>query len=339
MRILVTGATGFIGRRAVALLRAAGHECVCLDRLPLPGDGPTDGFIRGDIRSLEAVRSSIAECQAVLHLAAAHHDFGISAETYHDVNVTGTEVVLRAMDEVGIGNIAFFSTAAVYGATGGVRTEETPPAPATPYGSTKLAAEGLLSRWAAAETSRAVLIIRPTVVFGPGNHANMFTLIRQIDRGRFAFVGSGTNRKSLAYVGNLVEALLQRWPMPAVPGVRLYNYADLPDLTSRQIAEAVYSGLNRRAPGWQIPMPLARSIAAPFDLLTTLTGRDLGLSSARLAKFAAAETRLAPAAMAAEGYVPRVPLREAIAEMVEWYLKEGAAHPEPPRLPPAHPDK
>lgn len=335
MKIFVTGATGFIGRTAVAALRASGHECVCFDRLPFPGGGSHNGFIRGDIRDAEAVNRAIAGCHAALHLAAAHHDFGIAAETYHDVNVTGTEVVLQAMESAGIDDIAFFSTAAVYGATQGVRTEETPTAPVTPYGATKLEAEAVLSRWATANPARSVLIIRPTVVFGRDNFANMFTLIRQIDRGRFALVGNGTNRKSLAYVGNLVEALLQRWPHPAVPGVRLYNYADLPDLTSREIAEAVYAGLGRQAPRWQIPMPLARLAAAPFDLVTALTGRDLGLSSARLAKFAQAETRLAPAALAAEGYTPRVPLGEAIGEMVSWYRAEGSAHPEPPRLPPA----
>lgn len=339
MKVLVTGATGFIGRAAVASLRVAGHACVCFDRLPFSGGSEDDSFVRGDIRDPVAVGRSISGCDAVLHLAAAHHDFGIAAETYHDVNVTGTEVVLRAMDAAGVGNIAFFSTAAVYGATGGVRTESTPPAPVTPYGATKLAAEGVLTRWAAADSARSVLIIRPTVVFGSDNFANMFTLIRQIDRGRFAFVGDGTNRKSLAYVGNLIDALLQRWPLPAVPGVRLYNYADLPDLTSREIAEAVYAGLHRPAPGWQIPMPLARLVAAPFDLLTALTGRDLGLSSARLAKFATAETRLGPAALAAEGYAPRIPLKQAIAKMVAWYQTEGAAHPEPPRLPPAQPDR
>lgn len=339
MKIFVTGATGFIGRAAVAALSASGHECICFDRLPLPDGWTTNGFIRGDIRDAEAVARSIVGCHAVLHLAAAHHDYGIAAETYHAVNVTGTEVVLQAMEVAGIDNIAFFSTAAVYGATQGVRSEETPPAPVTPYGKTKLQAEAVLNRWTAANPARSVLIIRPTVVFGPNNFANMFTLIRQIDRGRFAFVGNGTNRKSLAYVGNLVDALMQRWPLPAVPGVRLYNYADLPDLTSREIAEAVYAGMGRNPPRWQIPMPLARLAAAPFDLMTALTGRDLGLSSARLAKFAQAETRLAPAALAAEGYTPRVALNEAIGEMVAWYRAEGSAHPEPPRLPPALPDQ
>lgn len=338
MKILVTGATGFVGRPAVTELRARGHTLVLLDQ-KAPAT-PDANFHLGDVRDAALLDELVRGCDAVLHLAAAHHDFGIAAETYHDVNVTATEQLIAAMSAAGVRNIAFLSSAAVYGATGGVRTEATPPAPVTPYGTTKLQAEHVLAAWAARDPARAVLVIRPTVVFGPGNYANMYTLIRQIERGRFAFVGTGTNRKSLAYVGNLVDALLARWPEPVRPGVQTINYADLPDLSSREIAEAIYRALGVPRPGWSIPMPLARLAALPFDLLTAVTGRDVGLSSARLAKFAEAETRLASDVLAAEGYVPRVPLTDAIAEMVEWYQREGKAHPEPPRLPPprsAHP--
>jgi len=332
MKILVTGATGFIGRLAVAALRSQGHALVLLDRIP-PATPDAD-FHLGDVRDVDLVAELVRGCDAVLHLAAAHHDFGIAPETYHDVNVTATEQLVAAMSAAGVRNVAFFSSAAVYGATGGVRTEATPPAPVTPYGTTKLQAERVLAEWAAMNPAHSALVIRPTVVFGPGNFANMYTLIRQIERGRFAFVGSGTNRKSLAYVGNLVDALLARWPEPVRPGVQTINYADLPDLGSREIAEAVYRALDVPRPKWSIPMPLAKLAALPFDLLTTVTGRDVGLSSARLAKFAEAETRLASDVLAAEGYTPRVPLSDAIAEMVSWYVREGKAHPEPPRLPP-----
>ncbi len=331
MKILVTGATGFIGRVAVAALRARGHALVLLDRIPPAGPDPD--FHLGDVRDPVLVGALVRGCDAVLHLAAAHHDFGIAPETYHDVNVTATEQLTAAMTASGVRNIAFFSSAAVYGATGGVRTEATAPAPITPYGATKLQAELVLGEWAAADPAHAVLVIRPTVVFGPGNFANMYTLIRQIEHGRFAFVGPGTNRKSLAYVGNLVDTLLARWPEPGRPGVQTINYADHPDLSSREIAEAIYSALGVPRPRWSIPMPLARVAALPFDLLTAVTGRDVGLSSARLAKFAEAETRLASEVLAAEDHSPRVTLSDAIAEMVGWYLREGKAHPEQPRLP------
>lgn len=332
MQLLVTGGTGFIGSHVVPALETAGHRCVRLDLHPPLGGGP---WVRGDVRDPATLRHAIQGCEAVLHLAAAHHDFGLAVDTYRTVNVEGTRAVLDAMNAAGVRRIAFTSTAAVYGATPGVRTEATPPAPSTPYGATKLEAEQLLVAWAAADPRREVLIIRPTVVFGPGNYANMFTLIRQVARGRFLPVGRGANQKSLAYVGNLLAALAERWPAPAAPGVRLYNYADVPDLTSTEIAAAVYRGLGRTPPGWSIPMRLARLLALPFDLATALTGRDLGVSTARLRKFAEAETRLYPAALEAEGFRPPTPLPEGIAAMVRWYRAVAGNPVPPPRLPPA----
>jgi len=334
VKVLITGGTGFIGSHVAPALRRAGHECVLLDLHP-PASG--ESWIPGDVREPRAVRHALRGCGAVLHLSAAHHDFGLAPETYRSVNVEGTAVVLEAMSQAGVHQIAFTSTAAVYGTTPGVRTETTPPAPTTPYGTTKLEAERLIAAWVSSGAPRGALIFRPTVVFGPGNFANMFTLIRQIARRRFLPVGDGANQKSLAYVTNLVTALVSRWPEPAVAGVRTYNYADLPDLTSAQIAAAVYAALDRAVPTWSLPMPLARAIALPFDGVTALTGRDLGVSTARLRKFAESETRLQSLALEAEGYQPAIRLPEGIAEMVRWYQAlNGAAIPAP-RLPPARP--
>jgi len=332
VRLLVTGGTGFIASHAVTALRQRGHDCVRLDLIP-PRDGAS-GFVRGDVRDRETVAHAMAGCQAVLHLAAAHHDYGLSAATYHSVNVTGTDVVIETMEREGIRSLAFLSTAAVYGSATGRRTERTPTNPTSPYGVTKLEAEGRLVRWAANGPDRSLLVLRPTVVFGPENYANMFTLIRQIDRGRFPLVGSGTNHKSLAYVANLVAALLERWPLPSVPGTRIYNYADTPDLTSRDIALVAYRALGRSAPRWAVPMPVARALALPFDLATTLTGRDFGLSTARLRKFAEAETALHPEALEREGYRAPISLADGIATMVEWYRAVRQASPPAPRLPP-----
>ena len=335
MRILITGGTGFIGSHVARTLRARGHKCVLLD-LVAPSS-PDPDFIHGDIRNPEAVSSAIGGCEAVLHLAAAHHDYGISDATFSSVNVIGTRIVAAAAAAAGIGRICFTSTAAVYGGVQELRNEFARPTPTTAYGRTKLEAEQLLSAWAAAHPERDLLVIRPTAVFGPGNFANMYTLIRQIDRGRFAMVGRMDNYKSLAYVENLAEALSERWPIPTRPGIRLVNYADTPDLTSHEIAEAVYRGLGKLPPRWSIPMRLARLTALPFDIVTALSGKDFGISGARLQKFAAAETRLGPGALAAEGYQPIHSLTDGIQRMVSWYLSVRHMKDVAPRLPPAIP--
>ena len=124
--------------------------------------------------------------------------------------------------------------------------EDTPPAPLTPYGASKLAAEELVRAWVTEEPERSAIVVRPCVVFGERNLANMLNLIRQIDSGLFMLFGSGNNVKATAYVVNVVsiiEGLIASWP----PGFRLYNYADKPDLTVGEIVGIIRQALGKKS--------------------------------------------------------------------------------------------
>jgi len=91
-----------------------------------------------------------------------------------------------------------------------------------------------LNNWAKEAENRKLIIIRPTVVIGPYNYANMFKLIKQIDKGLYAHIGKGNNIKSLAYVENIAEA--SKFILENVnTNISIYNYADEPQLTTRQI--------------------------------------------------------------------------------------------------------
>lgn len=337
MRVLLTGGCGFIGSYLAERLLASGHEVASLDLVaPKPGSSFARSTV-GDVRDLRAVRKALAECDAVFHLAAAHHDFGIARDTYFDVNERGAEVLVEAMDGAGIRRLCFFSTAAVYGDTPEPRHEGSPTNPVSPYGASKLAGERVFERWVAQGDGRTALIIRPTVVFGPKNFANMYSLIRQIDRGRFLRVGPGTNIKSLSYVENLVDATLMLWGKSDRPAFDVYNYIDKPDLNSRQIAEAVYAGLGKSPPGIAVPLPLALALALPFDAFIALTGRNLPVSSARIKKLASFQTKFEADKLGAAGFRPKISLSEGIRRMVSWYLAEGHARDPVWRVPPRDP--
>src|SRR5690606_23818728 len=104
--------------------------------------------------------------------------------------------------------IIFYFSVAVYGIRDESSTEATTPAPDGPYEASKLTGEKVLSAWASEDSSRKVVIIRPTLVFGHNNTANMRNLIRQIDSGLYFHLGKADNVKSIAYVENLVQATL-----------------------------------------------------------------------------------------------------------------------------------
>jgi len=323
MTVAITGGSGFIGSHFVRHLREKGrpHRILDISRPAWPLDDTP--FILGDIRDGVAVRRALEGSSAVLHLAAAHHDFGIARDTYFDVNARGAHVICEAMDELGIRKVCFFSSVAVYGEGRDSPTETDACDPSSPYGQSKLEGEGVFKRWADKGDGRCLLVIRPTVTFGPGHFANMYTLVDQIARRRFLPVGAGHNRKSLVYVDNLVSATMFLWNERSETGSRTFNAVDKPDLTSAEITRTIYEALGRRMPPVSIPLPVALTLVKPIDLLIGLTGLNLPVSTARIRKLVSMNTVYSGEAIHAAAPVPRVSLEEGIHRMVDWYVRVG----------------
>lgn len=334
MKICVTGGSGFIGRYLCEKLVERGHTLSILDLVEPDRDHAHARFLRGDVRNIDAVRSALDGCEGLIHLAAAHHDFGIAYDTYFDVNRDSAEVLCRAMDEAGITRACFYSTVAVFGDAKPPLTESTEPRPTTPYGASKLEGEVVFRRWTEKGGGRRCIVIRPTVTFGPRNFANMYSLIRQIYSGRFVLVGESTNIKSLSYVENLVDATIFLWERPDLPAFDVFNYVEKPDLTSRGIAEAIYRSLGRRAPRWHVPMWLARVSVVPFDIAIAVTGRNIPISSARLVKLFGTQTKFEADKVRATGFRAAVSLPDGIDAMVRWYVESGHGEPNEWRQPP-----
>jgi len=340
VNICVTGGSGFIGSHFYTELRRRGHALSIIDLVPPAShiaDDPQVRYVQGDIRDGEKMTEAARGCDAVLHLAAAHHDFGISREEFFSVNEHGAEVISGVMDQLGIRTLCFYSSVAVYGDIAEPITETSIPKPFSDYGQSKLAGEKKFKAWTDTGSGRTCLVIRPTVTFGVRNFANMYSLIRQIESGKFLPIGDGRNIKSLSYVENIVDATMYLWGVddigprnPVGAGFHVFNYIEKPDMTSRQITEAVYESLGKKMPGFTIPLPLAMVLGLPFDVVIKLTGKNLPVSTARMKKLCT-QTKYEADKVLAAGFKPRVTLREGIDRMVKWWMAEGRhqkpAHP------------
>lgn len=335
LRVSVTGGAGFIGRHICTRLGDRGGLESIIDLRASRDEGLRGRQILGDVRDPEALRIAFRGANAVMHLAAAHHDFGIDDATYFSVNEGGARQICRVMDELGIRKLCFMSSVAVYGSGYTCPDETTECRPETTYGQSKLAAEEVLREWAIQGEDRSVLVIRPTVTFGAGHFANMYTLIRQIASRLYVAVGPGQNRKSLVYVDNLVDATLSLWARNDPPAFDVYNVVDKPDLSSRAIAEVVHRALRRPPPAIKVPTWAALMAAKPFDAVIALTGRNLPISSNRVRKFVEANTTYAADKLARSGFRPSVTLEEGIQRMVRWYQEEGRSLPVDRSIPPA----
>lgn len=318
MSYLITGASGFIGSHFHKAL--AGMNLINLD-LAQPHFQHRSLYLKGDIRVEQDVQNALRGrgVKRIISLAAKHHDFGIGHDEYFDTNEGGTRVICKMASEFGIREIVFYSSVAVYGVSERVSSEEQTPTPDSPYGRSKLAGEKVLQMWAAEDPSRSVLIVRPTLVFGVNNTANMFNLIRQIDSGLYFHLGKAQNVKSIAYVDNLVAATI--FLMDRIkPGVSIYNYADEPQLTARQIADVIAHALGKRV-NITIPRMLGILAGVPFDIAIKLTGKNLPISSARIRKLGTS-THHSAAKIFAEGFRPAFTTQQGLQEMVGWYRRE-----------------
>ncbi len=321
-RIVITGGSGFIGAYFCRALKNRGDEVVILDIIEPTDKSPHDTFVQGDVRDEDAVREAFTGCDEVIHLAAAHHDFGIEEGTYFDVNEGALNVMTKVMDELGIQTITFYSTVAVYGSAPPPLTEESTPEPESFYGKSKLAGEEVLRKWSATGDGKHCLVIRPTVTYGPDNFANMYSLLRQIDHGKFFFASGSTNIKSLSYIENIVDATLFLLEKKAYT-FEIFNYIDKPDLTSVEIAEACYESLGKKIPKRRLPLWMLLLGAKPFDVVIKLTGKNLPVSTARVKKLFVDQTKFEAQKVIDAGFVAEASVRDGIDRSAKWYLKSG----------------
>ena len=330
MKILITGGSGFIAEYFHRDLSALGHELVTLDLIdPTPGTPSANStYIKGDIRDPKALDKAMVGIDLVVNLAAAHHDFGIEHDTYYSVNEHGSQQVCDAMDRAGIKQVIFYSTVATYGDAPPPHFETSPTKPNSPYGGSKLKGESVFNAWADQGDNRSALIIRPTVTFGVHNFANMYSLIRQIDSGKYARFGPGTNIKSLSYVENIVDATLflaglnEDKPNRQVEPFEIFNFIDKPDLSSTEISDTVSKCLGKK-PALALPYAVGMLLGFPFDIVIKLTGKNLPISTARVKKMFRSETKFEADKLRDIGYQSKVPLKEGINRMVQWYMESG----------------
>lgn len=322
-RVTLVGGSGFVG---TAIAKRLAESGVSFDILDIrPSAAFPDDFQKADVRD-EATLTSVMRGQAIVHLAAVHRDDVRPVALYDQVNVDGTRNLCVAAENLGIERIVFASSVAVYGFAPAGTDETGALAPFNDYGRTKAEAEAVLRAWQAREPKRrSLVIIRPTVIFGPGNRGNVFNLLASIASGRFIMIGPGTNVKSMAFVENVADFFIASLHRP--PGVWVSNYVDGPELDMNTLVALVRSTLTGRATiGPRLPIALALAVGRIADGFSRLTGRRLPISYIRVRKFVST-TAFKSCNSVPEAFRPRFTLTEGLrATIVAEFL-----NPDPSR--------
>lgn len=279
-KITVIGGSGFVGTSLCRQLAIKQQDFEIID-LKMSNQFPEKCKI-GDVRDIDTLRQTITG-NVVVNLAAVHRDDVRDKLEFQRTNVDGAENVALVCEEKGIAKIVFTSTVAVYGFTKLGTDENGEINPFNEYGRTKFDAEEKLRAWQL-KGQNALLIVRPTVIFGEGNRGNVFNLLHQIASGKFIMVGKGQNIKSMAYIGNIVAFLEACISADEKYGV--YNYVDTPDLTMNELVSQVRGKLrNKTGVGPRLPYWFGVVMGYAADLVSKLSGIKLPISFIRVKKF------------------------------------------------------
>ena len=277
-RILVTGATGFVGTRLCADLLARGQVFRAVSRTARDGY-----FTIGDVDGATGWAPALVGCEAVVHLMARVHRVGEAAPAaYRAENVDATLRLARQAAEAGVRRLVFLSSIKVHGeatATGQAFSEADVPAPRDAYGASKLEAEFGLRR-IAEETGLEVTVLRPPLVYGAGAKANLRTLMRWVVRGVPLPLGAVDNRRSMLGLGNLSDAIIRCVDHPGA-GNRTFVVSDGEDVSTAELLRRLARLMGRRSRLLPVPAGLLQRVLRLLgrgDLATRLLG-DLRVDS------------------------------------------------------------
>lgn len=245
MKVLVSGASGFVGRALCGYLNTHEHVVVPAVR---GASGLAGEVVVGDICGATDWMAALAGCDAVVHLAARVHVMNDISQNplalYRATNTEGTLNLARQAAQAGVKRFVFVSTIKVNGEGRDAPYRETDEAaPEDAYAISKWEAEQGLQQ-IAQETGLDVVILRPPLVYGPGVKANFLRLIQIIKRGWPLPLGAIRNRRSLLYLGNFVDAIRLCVEHPAAAG-QTFLLDDGEPVSTPELIRAVACALGR----------------------------------------------------------------------------------------------
>ena len=285
MRVLVTGANGFVGRSVVRRLRAANIEVVAAMRDPHPMPPGVKivhiQSVGGDTNWLEA----LYEVDAVVHLAARVHVMNDKAHDplneFRKVNLSGTRSLAEAAI-MKVKRIVFVSTIKVNGEHTSIDhpfTEKSHPHPHDPYAQSKWEAEEVL-RETSRHNSLEHVILRPPLVYGPGVKANFHALIELVRKHPILPLGGIHNLRSMLYVENLADAVFHCLSSVKAAN-QTYLLCDGEDLSTTQLVERIAHQLHRKRSLISLPKVLWQ-LAGLFSGSAKRLGQSLRIDGSKI---------------------------------------------------------
>ncbi|HEY0756731.1 MAG TPA: NAD-dependent epimerase/dehydratase family protein [Ktedonobacteraceae bacterium] len=321
MAITVTGATGFLGSALVSELVKGQQEVRILVRDEEKARayfGNAVTIIPGDVTNLTQVQRALDGAETLYHLAGRLYHPATPTELYYQTHVQGTRTVLEACQgQKQLQRIVHVSTTGVHGITGATpAAEDAPFAPTNPYEKTKLEGE-LLAIQAYQEQNLPVSIVRPGLVYGPGD-LHLLGFFKTIQKGLFRVIAEGKACLHPVYIDDMVSAFLLCARSEQAVG-RTYNIAGNQIVTIRQLASAIAASMGHKLPGGSIPLWLANMASDIFTVTPGMKGEQAPLTRSRVNFLTHSRVYDINRARSELGYSPGIGMEEGLKRTAAWY--------------------
>jgi len=268
-RILVTGATGFLGSAVTEQLRS---ENVPVRETGRRGElDPVRDYRPFDLRQTARLPELLEGVAGIVHCAGLAHQFSSAknrdAQLFWEFNVQATEQLARAAAQQGVERFVFVSSVSAYGPAGDSqpRNEAASTHPVGPYAESKREAELRLLN-IASEIGLQVVILRLATLYGEGDPGNVGRLMDAIARGRFLMIGPGTNRKSVLHKDDAASACVKAVLNPLDQPAGIWNVAG-ESHSMKAIVEQIAISLHRKPPGRSFPVGIASGLLAGMAVM------------------------------------------------------------------------
>ncbi len=330
MRILVTGATGFIGSRLACRLAGAGNEVVGLARETSSKERIAElekcgvKIHRVDLLKPETLAGLPKDFDFIFHLAAVLDHSITDYRVFHEANVVATRNLAELYLKQNVKNFVFTSSIAAIGrpkTNSGIVDESVECNPVTPYGRSKFEAEQLLLDYHR-KSGFPVTILRPPTVYGPGGQDGLLEMVKFVEgkmkgRAPIIHIGRGDTLVTFCYIDNLVDALVLA--MGVKEKGEIFHVDDGRPYTDKEVLDTISRVLGGEPLEIYIPKILFKLLAYSGDLLeTTLGSNPLELSRNNIAEHVSLAYDIGKA-RERFGYRPKGDLESLVARSIAWY--------------------
>jgi nucleoside-diphosphate-sugar epimerase len=329
MRLLVTGGTGFIGSHLAEEGRRRGADVVVLGLTDRPEERANAELLTrkgaevlsGSITDAELCRRAARGATHVFHLAVAMREGGKSDEFFEAINLDGTRHLLEAASVQRVERFVYCSTIGIYGHRApGITGEDSPLAPGNIYERTKVSAERTVREFAE-KCALPAVVLRPADVYGPRDQ-RLLKLFKGVSRGRFPLFGSGSGRRHMVYVDDVVSAFFKACERDNAIGEGLI-IAGPRACTLRELVEEVARATGSKRYGLRLPLAPMLGLAAVVEDVSAALKVDPPIYRRRMDFFHSDSEFDISRARRVLDWEPMVDLREGVQRTLADYRRAG----------------